>query len=288
MQKMIRSLVGDVASLLLPGFIILRLLILNDSAAAFESYAEEKRPPPYLMQSSTFWREHYSSDDAILPFLFPFLLWTCCWIYARIFKKKDFAKWYSLHTLHHAGAIAQASCSLYFHDDAVFHERIPILWSMSYFVIDIVDCLYMGHILYIAHGVVCLALGLANYNIPLLRTLRMNSKATYIETSSILLYQVKQYRQPWLFLLFAITYTCCRILWIPYMMKELLDNGMEYTNIIFLLLVVFYFLQIHWYIKIIKIVITGADNTNNKKEDGDGDSKKDAAADTANKSEKEE
>lgn len=218
----------------------------------------DEKPTPALFQSS-FWKDYYTSDSAILPFLLPFFLWTSCWIYARLFDKKDFAKWYMIHTLHHVGAISQASISLYYQNDTLFHERIPILWSMSYFVIDIVDCLYMGHILYIAHGVVCLALGLANYNIPLLRQLRMNSKATYIETSSILLYQVKQHRKPWLFALFALTYTCCRILWIPCMMKELLDHGMEYTSFIFMLLVVFYLLQIHWYIKILKIVVTGGD-----------------------------
>jgi hypothetical protein len=233
---------------------------------------------PALLQSS-YWKEHYTSDGAFLPFLLPFLLWASCWAYARIGKKKDFAKWYAIHTLHHVGAISQASISLYYQNDAIFHERIPILWSMSYFVIDIVDCLYMGHLLYIAHGAVCLALGVANYNIPLLRELRMNSKATYIETSSILLYQVKQYRKPWLFLIFAITYTCCRILWIPYMMKELLDHGMEKTHIIFVLLVLFYLLQIHWYIKILKIVITGGD----KEAAGDDDKK-----DTSRSNEKKE
>jgi hypothetical protein len=230
--------------------------VATTTASTTDGIMQNNHWTPSIFESS-FWKYHYTSNDAILPFLFPCLLWTTCWIYARIIRKMDFAKWYNLHTLHHVGAITQASLSLYFQNDTIFHERIPILWSMSYFVVDIVDCLYVGHLLYIAHGVVCLCLGVANYNIPLLGSLRMNSKATYIETSSILLYQVKQYRKPWLFLVFAITYTCCRILWIPCMMKELLDNGMEYTHIIFVLLVLFYLLQVHWWIKILKILITG-------------------------------
>jgi hypothetical protein len=213
--------------------------------------------PTISLFDTAVWKEHYTSDDAWLPFALPFLMWTSCWIYARIFGKKDHAKWYSLHTLHHVGAILQASLSLHYNDNTIFHEQIPIFWSMGYFILDIVDCLYMGHILYTAHGLVCLLLGFANYNVPLLKELRMNSKATYIETSSILLYQVKQYRKPWLFVIFAITYTCCRILWIPCMMKELLDNGMEYTNVIFILLVLFYLLQIHWWVKILKILVSG-------------------------------
>jgi hypothetical protein len=57
------------------------------------------------------------------------------------------------------------------------------------------------------------------------------------------------------------------------MMKELLDNGMEYTHIIFILLVIFYLLQIYWWIKILKILATGdgkdanSQEANIKKED---------------------
>lgn len=206
-----------------------------------------------------FWRDHYTSDDTWLPFALPFSMWVSFWIYARLLKKFDFSKWFPIHTLHHVGALTQASLSLYYQNNAIFNERIPIFWSASYFVLDILDSVVAGHVLYVAHGAVCLLLGIANYNIPLLRELRMNSKASYIETSSVILYQVKQNRKPWLFVLFAVTYTCCRIVWIPFMMKELLDNGMEYTNFIFILLVLFYILQIHWWIKILKILASGGE-----------------------------
>jgi hypothetical protein len=205
------------------------------------------------------WVDHYNTPDSWLPLILPSLLWTSCWCYARLCKKWDFARWYSLHTFHHVGAIAVGSCSLYFNDDAVMRERIGILWSLPYFVVDIVDCVYTGHVLYIAHGLSCAILGLCNYNVPLLTLLRMNSRATFIEASSVLLYQVKQNRKPWLFFLFAVVYTACRIVWIPLMGKLLLENGMEPTHPIFLLLVAFYMLQIHWWIKIVAILIRGPD-----------------------------
>jgi hypothetical protein len=253
-------------------FAMLLLLATQcETAAAVPTETLSAHWIPSFFQTS-FWRESYTADDAWLPLILPFLLWSSCWVSSRLIKKTDFAKWYSLHTLHHVGAISQASLSLWYGNNAIFHERIPILWSMSYFVMDIVDCLYAGHVLYIAHGAICLCLGLANYHIPLLKTLRMNSKATYIETSSILLYQVKQHRQPWLFLIFAITYTCCRIVWIPCMMKELLENGMDYTDLIFVLLVLFYLLQIHWWIKILRILITGGGGD----EKGDGHRKEES------------
>jgi hypothetical protein len=50
------------------------------------------------------------------------------------------------------------------------------------------------------------------------------------------------------------------------MMKELLDNGMEYTHIIFILLVIFYLLQIYWWIKILKILANGDGKDANSQE----------------------
>jgi hypothetical protein len=229
---------------------------------------------PSLSFLQTVWFDHYNTPDSWLPLLLPTVLWGGCWCYARLYRKIDFARWYAVHTLHHVGAIAIASCSLYFGDDGVVNERVGVLWSLPYFLVDIVDCVYMRHVLYIAHGLACAVLGLCNYNIPLLRALRMNSKASYIEASSVILYQVKQRREPWLFVVFAVTYTLCRIVWIPLMGKELLENGMEWTDIIFLLLVAFYGLQIHWWVKILKILAKGSDGSESGTNAGEAKDKK--------------
>jgi TLC domain len=105
---------------------------------------------------------------------------------------------------------------------------------------------------------------------------RMNSKAVFIETSSILLNLVKQNRNPALFVMFAITFTVCRIFWIPVMGKELLDAGLEWKDPLILALVAFYGLQVHWWIKILKILWKG-ENDDDKKNDvkqSEGEGKK--------------
>jgi hypothetical protein len=96
---------------------------------------------------------------------------------------------------------------------------------------------------------------------------RMNSKAVYIEMSSILLYQVKQRRNPTLFVIFALTYTVCRIFWIPVMGKELLDAGLEWKDPIIVALAIFYGLQVHWWIKILNILWKGGNDDDKKKEE---------------------
>jgi hypothetical protein len=63
--------------------------------------------------------------------------------------------------------------SMYYNDDSVFNERIPILWSIGYFVVDLVDCGLRGDVTYSLHALFCLVLGLSNYTTPVCRELRM-------------------------------------------------------------------------------------------------------------------
>jgi hypothetical protein len=72
---------------------------------------------------------------------------------------QSFIRWYTLHNLHNGGAIALGLVSMYYNDDRVFNERIPILWSIGYFVVDLVDCGLRGDVTYSLHAAMCLVLG---------------------------------------------------------------------------------------------------------------------------------
>jgi hypothetical protein len=204
---------------------------------------------------SGFWNE-YNTPDSISCFLLPFLFWFTCWFYCKR-NNFDYARWDSLHRVHHAFGIFQALLSLYLNDDAIFNERITILWSIPYFLIDIIDCIWERHFTYAIHAFLCLSLGITNYSRPLFRELRMNSKANFIETSTFVLHKAKQNRNPVVFCAFAFTFTCCRILWIPVMMHQLYQNGILWYDVSFLLLIGFYGLNLFWYSKIIGILLKG-------------------------------
>jgi hypothetical protein len=53
--------------------------------------------------------------------------------------KHEFHRWYSVHNFHNFGAMGLGFMSLYFGDDAVFNERIPTLFSIGYFIVDVLD-----------------------------------------------------------------------------------------------------------------------------------------------------
>jgi hypothetical protein len=209
----------------------------------------------FLSTVSSFWQA-YNSEESWLPFYLPLCFWSACWLYTYYYKL-DYSKWSMLHGFHHVGAISQGLLSMYFNDNTIFNERITILWSIPYFIVDLFECAYRKHLTYSFHGLVCLILGICNYKFPLHRELRMNSKATLIETSSLLLYKAKESRDPVLFIMFAFVYTLCRIVWIPIMMKELLDHGVQWTDVTLILLTGFYALNWWWYLKILKILYKG-------------------------------
>lgn len=85
----------------------------------------------------------------------------------------------------------------------------------------------------------------------------MNSQGAQLELSTPFLHIAKRTRNPFHFLLFAVMFTLCRIIWIPIMMMQLRDHGMEWTDIRLIIVMAFYGLNWFWYTKILKILIDG-------------------------------
>jgi hypothetical protein len=169
--------------------------------------------------------------------------------------------------LHDCGAVGLGALSLYFDDDGIFNENISIFWSMGYFLVDIVDCASRLDAAFTLHAAFCLVLGLANYRTPIMRQMRLNSKATMCELSSPVLSLSKRTRKPWHFALFAAVFTLCRVAWLPIIVIQLHRAGMSATDPRFLCVLAFYGLNLFWYYKILRILARGTDS------EGDGGGK---------------
>jgi hypothetical protein len=235
----------------------LTLLIILTMASALSSTATT---------AASFWNE-YNSEESFLPLYIPLVLWVSSYAYSKA-RRFDFHDWYYLHNFHNFGAILLGLISIYFNDDSIFTERIPILWSSGYFIVDTIDCVLRRDAVYLMHALFCLTLGLANYVTPLLRVLRMNSKATFCELSNPFLHIAKKTRNPVHFGLFAAVYTLCRIVWLPIMLHQLSTAGMAWTEPPFLGVLAFYALNVWWYYKILKILVEGITGKGTKKKEG--------------------
>ena len=206
----------------------------------------------------------YNAEDSFLPFWIPFLgLWlpalAYCWR-----EKRQFHRFYLLHNIHNIGGILLALVSIYCNDDAIFNERVHILWSASYFSVDLVDCGTRGDWGYSLHAVLSLTLSACNYTIPLGRQLRMNSKGFLTEISTPFMHLCKKTRRTSHFALFALVYTLCRVVWIPYLGWQLHQHGLAWT--VMAVIGAFYVLNLYWYVKIWKIVMEGVKGQTAKKE----------------------
>jgi hypothetical protein len=125
-----------------------------------------------MADSLTLLWETYKAEDSFLPLYVPLVVWSTAFLYNKL-NKQEFHRNYVLHNLHNFGAILLGLVSMYYNDDSVFNERIPILWSIGYFVVDMVDCALRGDATYSLHAAFCLVLGVSNYTTPLCRELRM-------------------------------------------------------------------------------------------------------------------
>jgi hypothetical protein len=218
----------------------------------------------------------YNSEESFLPFFLPLIIWVSTLIYTLLPSKEPRLKWGDwtfIHQLHNL-IIIIGWISLYFDDDSIFHERIGILWSLSYFLVDFIYCAFIlreDQKAFILHALLCLALGLANYHTSILRTLRMNSRAAQCELSTPFLYLSRKTRKPHHFILFAIVFTMCRIIHIPYflILPARYQGQLNWNHWIMLALLMFYALNCFWYVKILRILISGgksADKSVKKKD----------------------
>lgn len=212
---------------------------------------------------TSLWTTYNTTQDGFLPFLLPLGLWSGAYIYCLVYNNPNrdaFSRWHRIHNVHNIGAIVLGTGSILSGTtwEIVFmNERIPILWSLSYFAIDCIDCTMRQDWTYLFHCVCCGLLGLANYNTPILRQLKMNSKATYCELSNPFMHWAKRTRDPKVFALFALVYTCCRIIWLPILYHQLLQAKMKFNHPVMIVLQGFYGLNCWWYYKILKLLYLG-------------------------------
>lgn len=201
--------------------------------------------------------EYFNTEDSWLPYLIPLSLFCSALVYCITSHKRPFHKWVEVHNFHNIGTMILASISLYFSDDSIMRERNTILFSLSYFTADIVDCAWRLDYGYSIHAMLALCIGTLFLNTPACVEGRLISKCCFCELSSPFLFHVKKTKEPRDFVIFAIVFTLCRIVWIPFILKSMHDSGVDWKDLQMLFVMAMYVLNLYWYSKIINILISG-------------------------------
>lgn len=190
-----------------------------------------------------------------MPFWLPLSVWISMYTWGKL-NNIHFHEWLLMQNMHNLSAVFMGLVSLYVDDDDIFNERILIMFNLSYFLLDFVDCVKRKDVAFTAHAFFCITLGLCNYGTPTFRALRMNSKACLFEVSSPFLHVSKHTRNPMHFLLFILVFTACRIVWMPVLSAQLYyQGGVSLTDFRQVLLCGFYALNCYWYYKMIRIIV---------------------------------
>mmetsp|Transcript_1655 Transcript_1655/g.2342 ORF Transcript_1655/g.2342 Transcript_1655/m.2342 type:complete len:239 (-) Transcript_1655:1843-2559(-) len=221
---------------------------------------------------SAFWQQHLNSEETFLPFYITFSVYASLALYCHLVTgdSKAFNNWLAVHNSHNSTGLVLAAISIWMDNDTILKERTIIQFSYGYFLVDFIDTVVTRNWTYTFHALIVMIIGSTNWIRPLHRQLRFHSKAYVCEFSSPFLHKAQRTRKPLDFILFAIAFTACRIIWFPTIIYQSYQgmNGFHWTSDFLMpCYFAFYALQLFWWYKIIRILIRG------RKEDKDGTSK---------------
>jgi len=134
--------------------------------------------------------------------------------------KEYFVKALLWHDIHAIGLCILSALSLYFDDDKICPELVPILFTLAYFTVDIIDCLVRMDAPFLVHAVLSIGICVFAMREPRYLVLRAVSCGGLTELSSYPLHQWQRSKSKQDFVVFAISFTACRVLWIPYFLPR--------------------------------------------------------------------
>lgn len=210
------------------------------------------------------WNHAFNSNETYMPLYFSLSLFASAYLYC-LWSGKRYNEMASLHNVHNVGVVCFGAIGLGFDNDQVLKERTLGLFSMGYFLVDLVENIVHKDWAYTFHAVCCLIVGFINWTDPLCVALRMQSKGCLMEFSSPFLHLAKRTRKPFHFAMFAASFTLCRIIWIPMIMRELYSHNVLLRDPKFLLILAFYGLNVFWYYKILRILLRGSTSRGKEK-----------------------
>eukprot|EP01082_Thalassiosira_pseudonana_P009407 g8371.t1 g8371 contig29:369312-370157(+) len=137
----------------------------------------------------------------------------------------------------------------------IVDEVYPLCWSLSFFVVDVLDCAVRRDLMWGVHGMISLVLNVATGGNGVHRGLRSLSKGFFTEASTPFLNHWKLNKNYTNFLIFFTSFTVCRILWVPYFIYNTYAIHLQ-GKIDYLIWpsVLFYVLQLFWYVKMVGMV----------------------------------
>ena len=149
-----------------------------------------------------------------------------------------------------------SAISLYHDDDEQFSESIPILFSTSYFVVDLADCLVRLDGMFLVHAIAAIALGCCGYVSGPFRDVRLMSRGYMVELSNIQLHRWKKTKTRKDFAILVARFTATRIIYLPASILREVAGIIGVRNVVFGILLFLQCLQVGWWVKMIDMLLS--------------------------------
>ena len=139
----------------------------------------------------------------------------------------------------------------------IVSESIPLCYSSSFFVVDIIDEGFINRdVMWTIHGVISLGLNLGTAMSPTHRNLRSVSKGYLVEGSTYPFNYWKRCKSYMSFAVFFGVFTVCRVIWVPYFLYDTYVNELDgETDLLLYLSVLFCLLNGAWYFKMCQMMV---------------------------------
>lgn len=127
---------------------------------------------------------------------------------------------------HAVAVVIIASLSLYFDDEAVVREELVLLFSRSFFIVDLWSCIMNRDVPFTIHAVLGILINMVCHYSGMHYEMRSASKGLLVELSTPLYYWWKNTKKKSVYILFVVIFFACRILWLPIVIwKTYLEIG---------------------------------------------------------------
>jgi len=118
-------------------------------------------------------------------------------------------------SIHSIVVVFLASASLFFRDESIVSESMPLMFSRSYFLVDILDCIVRLDGVFTLHGILSLLLNVGCQMHPDVYAWRAGSMGYMTEISTPLYNRWKGTKSKGDFTVFCGVFFLCRIVWVP-------------------------------------------------------------------------
>lgn len=198
-----------------------------------------------------------NDDDLFALFLLMVAFWATSWIICYVYKGgiEAFVSYSPLFVFHSVMSVFLSSLSLYFGDDEIFPERVANSFSMSFFIVDLFDCIVRKDVPFIIHAALGLSTLTGCYMTPIHQELRSASKGMMIEISTPFLYLWKKTKKKSHFILLAMTFTGCRIIWLSIYLYQMYRNESIPSDFIYISSFLLLPLQVVWWFKLMALLL---------------------------------